>query len=182
MPSSTPGRGPGHEEREREAAQKLLAILDSAPSVSGDGEERGEEDGATGFGWSAPAEAIQAAWRAVESLEDHPPIHRNVIALAVSAAMLTQESGRQLARLEARAERAVAIALASAGDEGMVLVRANSPEIRQQAREILDSVQPAASTQQLPGKSLSREPGDREQVAALDGALRLERLAEERPI
>lgn len=65
----------------------------------------------------------------------------------IEGAMLTQQDGRELARLEARAERAVAIALASTGDEGMVLVRANSPEIRRQAREILDSVQPAASTQ-----------------------------------
>jgi hypothetical protein len=80
-------------------------VLPTQPSP-----ESGSKDG-----WSAPDVAIDAAWRAIEDLDGHPSVHRNVVALAVSQALLAlrpqPESGSEVERerdewkAEARARR-----------------------------------------------------------------------------
>jgi hypothetical protein len=140
----------------RDAFGEVLAILDSAPSVAGDGEQRGEEGfehckrcGRGNTVWSAPSPLWNAVMRGGSINGD--PIHGDMVCATCFMA-LAEEAGIA-SHFRVFAEQ-VNIELETVTPSGRVW-----DEDRQLWTD-------PASTQQLPGKSLSREPGDREQLEA----------------
>jgi len=138
---------------------RIRAILDSAPSVAGD--ERGKEEPPEWF--AEQPEMARAVMEAVLANEGDPT--------------LSAEDWERFARRTNVAAQALATALGSEENRRAVfdaLVEARIWDVDEHIQEyvwqVVDTcvnatLAPLSSTQQLPGKSLSREPGDREAKA-----------------